>query len=103
MTTWKPYTMQQMEDLLEAEQADLSPDEQAKVDRTKVPIRKVRRFFSDKYDDALFVVASDGETAIVFEDIHEEFAFIKADALDDDVVRGWVPCGGLSHALWHLK
>jgi hypothetical protein len=94
MTTWKPYTMQEMEDLLEEEQADLSPDERVKFDRTKVPIRKVRCFFSEKYpDDALFVIASDGETAIVFEDIHEEFAFCEARALDNEVVRYWTCCG----------
>jgi len=95
--------MQEMEDLLKEERADLSPDEQIKFDRTKVPIRKVRCFFSDKYDDALFVIASDGETAIVFEDIHEEFAFCEARALDNEIVRHWNCCGGLSHALWHLK
>jgi hypothetical protein len=104
MTTWKPYTTQEMEGLLEEEQADLSPEEQIKFDRTRVPIRKVRCLYGGKpLDDILFVVASDGEAAIVFESIHEEFAFCEAPALDDEVVRHWTCCGGLSHALWHLK
>ena len=104
MATWTPYTMQQMEDLLEQEQAALTPDERIKFDRTRVPVRKVRCHYSDKSsDDALFVIASDGATAIVFEDVHEEFAYCEARALDEEIVRHWTCCGGLSHALWHMK
>jgi hypothetical protein len=96
--------MQEMEGVLEEEQADLSPEEQVKFDRTRVPLRKVRCLYSEKsLDDALFVIASDGETAIVFEDIHEEFAFCEARALDDEIIRHWSCCGGLSHALRRLK
>jgi hypothetical protein len=96
--------MQEMEELLKEEQADLSPEEQIKFDRTRVPLRKVRCLYSEKSsEDALFVIASDGVTAIVFEDIHEEFAFCEARALDEEIVRHWSCCGGLSHALRHLK
>jgi hypothetical protein len=96
--------MQEMEELLKEEEADLSPEEQIKFDRTKVPLRKVRCLYSEKSsEDALFVIASDGETAIVFEDIHEEFAFCEARALDEEIVRHWSCCGGLTHALQHLK
>jgi hypothetical protein len=96
--------MQQIEDLLEEEQTDLSPDEQMKFDRTRVPIRKVRCLYGEEpLDDILFVIASDGETAIVFEGVHEEFAFCEARALDNEIVRHWSCCGGLSHALRHLK
>ena len=96
--------MQEMEELLNEEQADLSPEEQVKFDRTRVPLRKVRCLYSEKSsDDALFVIASDGETAIVFEDVHEEFAFCEARALNDEIIRHWSCCGGLSNALRHLK
>jgi hypothetical protein len=49
--------MQEMEELLKEEQADFSPEEQIKFDRTR----------------------------------------------DDEIVRDWSCCGGLSHALRHLK
>ena len=102
--TWTPYTMREMEERLKEEQADFSPEEQIKFDRTRIPLKKVRCLYSEKSsEDALFVIASDGETAIVFEDIHEEFAFCEARALDDEIVRDWSCCGGLSHALRHLK
>jgi hypothetical protein len=104
MATWKPYTMQEMENLLEEEQADFSPDEHAKFARTKVPIRKVRCIRSIQYpDDAVFLVASDGETAVVFDDVDEEFSICKANAIGDGVVREWTLIGGLSHALMRLK
>ena len=96
--------MQEMEELLNEEQADLSPEEQIKFDRTRIPLRKVRCLYSEKSsEDALFAIASDGESAIVFEDIQEEFAFCEARALDEGIVRHWSCCGGLSHALQHLK
>ena len=85
--------MQEMEERLKEEQADFSPEEQIKFDRTRVPLKKVRCLYSEKSsEDALFVIASDGETAIVFEDIHEEFAFCEVRALDDEIVRDW-SCG----------
>ena len=102
MTTWKPYTMQEMENLLEEEQADFSPDEHAKFARTKVT--KARCFRSEQYpDDALFVIASDGEEAVMFDDVEEEFAICKANAIGDGVVRAWTLVGSLSAALMHLK
>jgi hypothetical protein len=102
--TWTPYTMQEMEELLKQEQADLSPQERIKFDRTRVPIRKVRCLYGEAIaDDILFVIATDGEMTVVFEDVHEEFAFCEARAVDDGVVRHWTCCGALSAALLRLK
>src|SRR5688572_12064103 len=104
MTTWKPCTMQEMENLLEEGQADFSPDEHAKFARTKVPVTKARCFRSEQYpDDALFVIASDGEEAVMFDDVDEEFAICKANAIGDGVIRAWTLVGSLSAALIHLK
>ena len=96
--------MQEMEELLKEEQADLSPEEQVKFDRTKVPLKKVRCFRSVQYsDDALFVIASDGEEVVVFDDVDEEFAICKANAIGDGVLRDWTLVGCLSAALRLLK
>jgi hypothetical protein len=102
--TWTPYSMDEFEQLLTAEQSDFSADENAKFARTKVPVREVRCFRSEQHPDGhLFVVASDGKTAVVFDDVEQEFAICKAQALDDDVVRDWGLAGSLVFALMHLK
>jgi hypothetical protein len=96
--------MDELDHLLKAEQANLSADEQAKFNRTQVPIRKVRCVRSPQHaDDGLFVIASDGQTAIVFDDVDQEFGICKAKALDDGPVRDWGLAGSLVFALMHLK
>ena len=104
MTTWQPYGIDELEHLLETEQADFSTAEHAKFARTKVPVTKVPCFRSEQYgDDHLFVVANDGKTAVVFDDVEEEFAICKAHLLDGRVVREWSLAGSLVFALMHLK
>jgi len=104
---WTPYSIDELEHLLKAEQSNFSGDEHAKFNRTKVPIRnRVRAyaFRSEQHaDDGLFVVASDGETALVFDDFDQEFGICKAKALDDGPVRDWGLAGSLVFALMHLK
>jgi hypothetical protein len=101
--TWKPYSIEELEHLLKNEEADFSANEHAKFARTKVPVRQVPCFRSEpKTDGHLFVVADDGKTAIVFDDVEEEFAICKSDLLDG-VVREWGLAGSLVFALMHLK
>jgi hypothetical protein len=101
--TYRPYTIDELEHLLKNEQADFSVNEHAKFARTKVPVRQVPCFRSEQYpDDHLFVVADDGKTAIVFDDVEEEFAICKSHLLDG-VVREWGLAGSLVFALMHLK
>ena len=101
--TWKPYSIDEMEHLLKTEQSDFSEAEHAKFARTKVPVRQVPCFRSEqKVDGHLFVVADDGKTAIVFDDVEEEFAICKSHLLDG-VVREWGLAGSLVFALMHLK
>jgi len=101
--TRKPYSIGELEHLLKTEQSDFSADEHAKFARTKVPVTKVRCFRGEQNpDDHLFVVANDGKTAIVFDDVEEEFAICKAHLLDG-VVREWGLAGSLVFALMHLK
>jgi len=100
--TWKPYSIDEMEHLLKNEQADFSAHEHAKFARTKVAVREVRCFRTEqKTDGHLFVVADDGKTAIVFDDVEEEFAICKSQLLDG-VVREWGFAGSLVFALMHL-
>ena len=101
--TWKPYTIEELEHLLKTEQSDFSAAEHAKFARTKVPVRQVPCFRSEqKVDGHLFVLADDGKTAIVFDDVEEEFAICKSQQLDG-VVREWGLAGSLVFALMHLK
>lgn len=100
---WKPYTIEELEHLLKTEQSDFSAAEHAKFARTKVPVRQVPCFRSEqKVDGHLFVLADDGKTAIVFDDVEEEFAICKSQQLDG-VVREWGLAGSLVFALMHLK
>jgi hypothetical protein len=102
--TWIPYTMDELDHLLKSEQANFSADEQAKFNRNKVPIRKVRCIRSPQHaDDGLFVIASDRQTAVIFDDVDQEFGICKAKALDDGPVRDWGLAGSLVFALMHLK
>lgn len=102
--TWTPFSIDEVADLLNAEQAEFSPEEQIKFARVKVPIAKARCYRSEMYgDDCLFVVASDGVTAIVFDDVEEEFGICKAGALEGEIVREWSLAGSLVFALMHLK
>ena len=101
--TWKPYSIEEMEHLLKTEQSDFSAAEHAKFARTKVPVRQAPCYRSEqKADGRLFVVADDGKTAIVFDDVEEEFAICKSQLLDG-VVREWGFAGSLVFALMHLK
>ena len=101
--TYKPYSLDEMEHLLKTEQADFSANEHAKFARTKVTMRQVPCFRSEqKADGHLFVVADDGKTAIVFDDVEEEFAICKSHLLEG-VVREWGLAGSLVFALMHLK
>jgi hypothetical protein len=101
--TWKPYSIDELEHLLKNEQVDFSAAEHAKFTRTKVPVRQVRCFRSEQMtDDHLFVVADDGKTAILFDDVEEEFAICKSHLLDG-VVREWGLAGSLVFALMHLR
>ena len=103
MMTEKPYTIDEMIHLLETEQADFTAAEHAKFARTKGPVRQVRCFRSEqKTDGHLFVVADDGKTAVVFDDVEQEFAICKSHLLDG-VVREWGLAGSLVFALMHLK
>jgi hypothetical protein len=97
------FSVDEVEHLLTIEQADFTAAEQAKFARTKVPVRQVRCFRSEqKTDGHLFVVADDGKTAVVFDDVEEEFAICKSHLLDG-VVREWGLAGSLVFALMHLK
>jgi hypothetical protein len=102
--TWTPCSLEEVEKILSAEQAEFSADEQAKFARLKVPIRKVPCHRGPEHSgDCLFVVASDGKTAVVFDDVDEEFGICKVTALDDSIVREWNLAGSLVFALMHLK
>ena len=102
--TWTPYSLEEVGHLLTTEQSDFTAHEHAKFARTKVPVRKVSCSRSEQNADGhLFVVASDGTTAVVFDDVEQEFAICKAQALDGDVVRDWGLAGSLVFALMHLK
>ena len=97
------FSIDEVEHLLKTEQADFTAAEHAKFARTKVPVAQVRCFRSEqKTDGHLFVVANDGKTAVVFDDVEEEFAICKAQALEG-VVREWGFAGSLVFALMHLK
>ena len=101
--TEKPYSTDELEHLLKTEQADFTAAEHAKFARTKIAVRQVRCFRSEqKTDGYLFVVADDGKTAIVFDDVEQEFAICKSQLLDG-VVREWGFAGSLVFALMHLK
>ena len=103
MMTGKPYSIDEMDHLLKTEQADFTAAEHAKFARTKVPVRQVRCFRSEqKIEGHLFVVADDGKTAVVFDDVEEEFAICKSHLLDG-VVREWGFARSLVFALMHLK
>jgi hypothetical protein len=70
----------------------------------KAPIKKVSCYReTDRSDGSLFVVASDGKTAVVFDDVEQEFGICKAAALDAGPVRVWGLAGSLVFALMHLK
>jgi hypothetical protein len=97
------FSIDEVEHLLKIEQADFTAAEQAKFARTKIPVRQVRCFRSEqKTEGHLFVVADDGKTAVVFDDVEEEFAICKSQLLDG-VVREWGLAGSLVFALMHLK
>jgi hypothetical protein len=102
--TWAPYRIEDVEELLIEEQVDFGMDERAKFSRTNVPIAKVSCFRSNQYpDDALFVIATDGETAVIFDDVDEEFGICESKAIGDGDVHKWTLVGSLSAALTHLK
>lgn len=102
--TWTPYSVEEVANLLDTEQKEFTAAEQAKFARVKVPIRKVlcHRSLEGK-DGWLFVVASDGKTAVVFDDAEQEFGICKAAVLDSGTVRDWGLAGSLVFALMHLK
>ena len=97
------FSIDEVEHLLTTEQADFTAAEHAKFARTKIPVRQVRCFRSEqKTEGHLFVVADDGKTAVVFDDVEEEFAICKTQLLDGEV-REWGLAGSLVFALMHLK
>jgi len=97
------FSIDEVEHLLKTEQADFTAAEHAKFARTKIPVRQVRCFRSEqKTEGHLFVVADDGKTAVVFDDVEEEFAICKTQLLDGEV-REWGLAGSLVFALMHLK
>lgn len=97
------FSVDEVEHLLKIEQADFTAAEHAKFARTKAPVKQVPCFRSEqKAEGHLFVVADDGKTAIVFDDVEEEFAICKSHLLDG-VVREWGLAGSLVFALMHLK
>jgi hypothetical protein len=100
---WKPYSVEELEEVLKSEREDLSAEELAKFERLKVPLKRVPcwRGEGTTKDDGLFLVAADGETTVVFDDIDEEFAF--CNARQGDVIREWSLAGGLYAALGKLK
>ena len=103
MMTGKPFSIDEVEHLLTTEQTEFTAAEHAKFARTKVPVRQVRCFRSEqKTEGHLFVVADDGKTAVVFDDVEEEFAICKTQLLDGEV-REWGLAGSLVFALMHLK
>jgi hypothetical protein len=102
--TWTPYSLEEVANLLDTERREFTADEQAKFARVKVPVRKVRCHRGDERSgDCLFVVADDGETAVVFDDVDQEFGICKSSALGGDIVRHWSLAGSLVFALMHLK
>ena len=102
--TWMPFSVDEVAALVVADQAEFSADEQTKFARVRVPITKVRCHRSEELgDDGLFVVANDGVTAIIFDDVEEEFGICKSTALEGDIVRAWSLAGSLVFALMHLK
>jgi hypothetical protein len=97
------FSIDEVEHLLKIEQADFTAAEQAKFARTKVPVRQIKCFRGEqKAEGHLFVVADDGKTAVVFDDVEEEFAICKTNLLDS-VPREWGLAGSLVFALMHLK
>ena len=97
------FSIDEVEHLLKIEQADFTAAEHAKFARVKIPVRQVRCFRSEqKTDGHLVVVADDGKTAVVFDDVEEEFAICKSHLLEG-VVREWGLAGSLVFALMHLK
>ena len=98
------FSVEEVDALLGAEQREFTAHEKAKFERVKIPAKKVpcHRSLEGK-DGWLFVVASDGNTAVVFDDVEQEFAICKARALEDEVVRDWGLAGSLVFALMHLK
>src|SRR5688500_3241346 len=101
--TYRSYSLVELEHLLKTEQADFLAYQHAKFASTKPRERQVPRFrWENKNDGDLFVVANDGKTAIVFDDVEEEFAICKSHLLDG-VVREWGLAGSLVFALMHLK
>jgi len=102
--TWTPYSVEEVADALKAEQTEFTAAEQTKFARPKIPIRKVYCHRSEEYKDAcLFVVADDGVTAVVFDDVDGEFGICKSSVLQEDMVRHWNLAGSLVFALMHLK
>jgi hypothetical protein len=97
------FSIDEVEHLLKTEQAEFTAAEHAKFARVKIPVRQVPCFRSEqKTQGHLFVVANDGKTAVVFDDVEEEFAICKSHLLDA-VVREWGLAGSLVFALMHLK
>jgi hypothetical protein len=103
-TKWTPHALEEVAALLSAEQTEFTPDERVKFARVKIPVKKVRCHRSEEHrDDWLFVVADDGATAIVFDDVGQEFGICRSSELGEDIVRRWSLAGSLVFALMHLK
>ena len=102
--TGTSFSVEEVEALLSAEQAEFTAHEKAKFERVKIPVKKVpcHRSLEGK-DGWLFVVADDGKTAVVFDDVEQEFGICKSAALAGGTVREWGLAGSLVFALMHLK
>ena len=98
------HSLEEVEALISAEQTEFTAHEQSKFARVKIPLKKVPCHRSVEGKDGwLFVVASDGKTAVVFDDVEQEFGICKSAALEGGTVREWGLAGSLVFALMHLK
>jgi hypothetical protein len=102
--TRTPHSLEEVDALVNAEQTEFTAAELAKFARLRITTRTAPCYReADRSDGNLFVVASDGKTAVVFDDVEQEFGICKAAALDSGAVREWGLAGSLVFALMHLK
>jgi hypothetical protein len=94
--SWKPITESDLLELLASCIKELDRETLAKLDSIRVPLRRVR-CKRGQIDDSLYVIAQRGSSALVFDDVEEEFGIATLGA--DDVVVTWQLHGLLVNAL----
>ena len=99
MEEWCPIEKDELEQIIAADLAQCTPEQQAVFEQYRVPLRRAPIERYGKLEHVL-IVAQRGDEVMYFDDIEEGFNFSPIDA-DGKILQHWCNQDELTYALWH--